>query len=155
MTSSAPCPRPRGSAGLDAVTRVRSIREQDSLFGLNSALSDARRDRDRLDSLDSRLDSPTASPSADGQDVQSFLEARSSMLALGSAITSAQERLDTTEAVALAARSQWQHDKTQLEAISLLMERRAVELRYEERRREARDLDEIAGQRWARHGDSR
>ena len=59
-------------------------------------------------------------------------------------------QLDSTDAVALAARSRWQHDKTQLDAISMLMERRALELREELLRRESRDLDEIAGQRWAR-----
>ncbi|MEO3935412.1 flagellar FliJ family protein [Dermatophilaceae bacterium Soc4.6] len=153
MTS--PAPRPAGSPGLDAVARVRSIREKDSLFGLHSALTDARRDQERLVSLDSRLDSPTAAPAAQGQDAASFLAARSAMLVVGTAVAAAQGQLDTTEAVALAARGQWQHDKTQLEAISLLMERRAVELRDEDRRREARDLDEIAGQRWARYGDTR
>ncbi len=79
-----------------------------------------------------------------------FLEARGALLALGSAIAAARGKLDATDAVALAARSRWQQDKTQLDAISMLMERRALELRAELMRREARDLDEIAGQRWAR-----
>ncbi|MDQ2756934.1 MAG: flagellar FliJ family protein [Actinomycetota bacterium] len=153
--TAAPRPRQPGSPGLNAVARVRSMREQDSLFGLHGALSQARRDRDRLESLDSRLDPPSEAPSPDGQALASFLEARRAMLAVGAAVVDARGRLDTTESVALAARSRWQHDKTQLDAVSQLMERRNLELRAERQRREARDLDEMAGQRWARNGASR
>lgn len=155
MTSPSPRARPSGSPALDAVSRVRSMREQDSLYGLHGALTDARRDRDRLESLESRLDSPSAAPAPEGQELGSFLQARGAMLALGSAITTARGLSDSTDAVAVAARSRWEHDKTQLDAVSELMERRAVELRAEARRREARDLDEIAGQRWARYGGAR
>jgi flagellar protein FliJ len=155
MTSSSPRPGKSGSAALDAVARVRSMRERDSLFGLHTALTDARRDQERVESLDSRLDAPLDVTGPEGQPIEAFLEARGAMLALGSAITTARAQADTTDAVALAARSRWQHDRTQLDAISQLMEQRATELRGEVRRREARDLDEIAGQRWARDGGAR
>jgi len=131
------------------------MRERDSLFGLHGATLDARRDRDRLESLDSRLDTRPAAPAPEGEALASFIETRGALLALGSAIAAARVQLDSTDAVALAARSRWQHDKTQLDAISMLMERRALELREELLRRESRDLDEIAGQRWARDKASR
>ncbi len=137
-----------GSAGLRAVTRVRSIREQDSRFGLQQAMSDADHHRRQLEELDERLGSMA---NAQHTGVGAFLATRSTMLALGSAIGTAQQTLSSSTTLAVAALTHWQHDKVQLEAIELLQERRAQEVRDEENRLEARDLDETASQLWRRH----
>lgn len=149
-TSPGSRPRGSGSPALDAVARVRTMHEQDSLFGLNAAITDARRDRHRVDGLETRLDAvPAADPGQSGA-VEDFLRVRGAALVLGRAIGEARTTADATDAVAVAARGQWVHDRQRLDAISTLMERRADLLREERRRRETRDLDEVAGQMWAR-----
>ncbi len=136
------------SAGLRAVAKVRSIREQDSRFGLQQAMLEARAHRHRVDELDGRLGSMA---DAARSNTSAFLAARSSMLALGATLVVARETASSSETLATGALTHWQHDKVQLRAIELLQERRALEFRDEEARREARDLDETATQLWRRN----
>jgi flagellar protein FliJ len=144
-------PTHAATAGLRAVARVRGVREQDSRFGLQHALMDADADRTRLRLLDGRLDeqSDTSPPGRELATV-TFLDRRRHVLALGTAIGEAQEKAASSDAVAVAALTRWQHAKTQLEAIELLQERRAQAARDEVRRREARDQDDIASLLWRR-----
>ncbi len=135
------------SAGLQAVARVRSIREQDSRFGLQQALAEAEARRGRVTELDDRLGAVAVSQESDTKE---FLLARASMLALGSALTGARHILTTSETLAVTALGHWQHHKSRLAAIELLQDHRMVESRAEDKRKEAQELDEIAGQLWRR-----
>lgn len=136
------------SAGLQAVAKVRSMREQDSRFGLQQAMLEARAHRHRVGELDGRLgDMADAARS----NASTFLATRSMMLALGSAVASARQTASLSETLAMGALTHWQHDKVQLRAIELLQERREQEAREEATRREARELDETATQLWRRN----
>jgi flagellar export protein FliJ len=134
-------------AGLRAVARVRAVREQDSMFGLQQAMRESRECQDRLATLDDRLG---AAPVVAEASVDAFLHGRHAALAIGGAVTRARQALETSETVAIAALTHWQHDKTRCDAIELLQERRAVQAGEAQARREGRDLDEIATQLWRR-----
>jgi flagellar FliJ protein len=132
---------------LDAVARVRRAREQDSLIGLHQAVTEVGQARQHLAGLEQQLDA-LAGPAEVG--VSDFVTRRSHMLSYGHAITAAQAAVAASANLALSAREHWQQDKTRLKAIEMLQERRVEEHRAERGRAEARELDEIATQAWAR-----
>lgn len=132
---------------LDAVARVRRAREQDSLIGLHQAVSEVDAAHRRLDGLETELDA-LAAPA--GDHVSEFVVRRSHMLSYGRAITAAQAAVAASTNLATSAREHWQQDKARLRAIEMLQERRVAEHRVERARAEARELDEIATQGWAR-----
>jgi flagellar export protein FliJ len=133
--------------GLRAVARVRRVREQDSRAGLQQAIREVGEAQSRLSSLESRL---AAGVGSDVDDVSTFVAARTHLLAVERAATAAQAGLVTARNLAHSAQAHWQHDKSRLEAIEMLQERRADEARAEEQRTEARELDEISTQLWVR-----
>lgn len=136
--------------GMQAVRRVRSVREQDSLLGLQQAVSERRAAGARVSALRSRL---LATDGFSAGTTASFLAVRSALNSLTGSLTEAQRTWETSRTVTEMARSQWQQDHTRLAAIDLLLERREAERRAERDRRAARDLDEQAMQRWLRDRD--
>lgn len=132
---------------VNAVRRVRSVREQDSRIGLQQAVQERRTASGRVAALRRRL--------ADADDFVSgtatgFLLGRTTLQALGSALREAEETWESSGTVVESARSQWRTDHARLLAIDLLLARRAAMRRAEQARREARELDDLAGQRWLR-----
>jgi len=134
-------------AGMLAVARVRAVRERDSRLGLMQAMEEQRRRQTYLADLGRRLDEALR---FDGGTVASFLNVRAGYQALAEEIATATADLESARTITDSARDHWRRDKTRLSAVELLLERRADERRAERARLEARELDDIAGQRWQR-----
>jgi flagellar export protein FliJ len=137
----------RRTDALDAVARVRRVREQDSLAGLRQATREVDDAQRRVSALEARL---LLRASAAPQDTAGFVAARTGLLAVEQAATAAQSALVAARNLAVSAQAHWEHDKSRLEAIEMLQDRRAQEARAEELRDEARELDEVAAQLWQR-----
>jgi flagellar FliJ protein len=134
-------------AGLLAVARVRRVRETDSRVGLQTALAEQRAAQRRVDDLRGRLhaaDQFSAGPAAD------FLALRGSLQVLGMVLLQAIDELDQSRTISTAALDAWMRDRAKLAAIEGLLERRAAARRTESARSEARELDDLATQRWLR-----
>jgi flagellar FliJ protein len=132
---------------LDAVARVRRVREQDSLAGLHLAgreVDDAQR---RLAAIEARL------ADLSGQQVstpEELLALRQGLLTLGQAVDAARDSLESARNLALSAQSHWHGDRIRLRTIEMLQERRADEARAEDARAQAKAQDEVATQLWVR-----
>ncbi|MDP3890245.1 flagellar export protein FliJ [Nocardioides sp.] len=133
--------------GLRAVARVRGVREQDSRLGLRQALAEHHTSEGRLARLDEQRD---RTPALVESSVTEFLATRQSLTVLADALRAARADVASRAVVAAEARGRWQHDRTRLEAVEMLLERRAAARRAESDRREARELDDLAAQRWQR-----
>jgi flagellar export protein FliJ len=132
---------------LDAVARVRRVREQDSLAGLRQAAREVDDAQQRVAALEAQL----AARAAGGvQDATRFVAARSHLVAVEQATTAARSALTAAHNLSSLAQAHWQHDRTRLKAIEMLQERRADEARAEELRSEAKELDEVAARLWQR-----
>lgn len=142
----------RKDAGLHAVRRVREVREQDSRIGLLQANNEVRAAQTQLTRLNDALvdDRPAGSSASTG----SFLVVRTALTALSGRISTARDGLDMSRTVAEAALVHWQADKARVRAVEELLVRRENERRHDAERREARELDDIAAQRWLRGGDA-
>jgi flagellar export protein FliJ len=134
-------------AGMLAVARVRSVREQDSRIGLQQAIGEQRAHEQRAADLRQRLEGSCA---FDAGSAGSFLALRTSLDALGGALRTAEDETATSRRISEAAYDRWQLDRARLAAVELLIERRTAARRAELARRDARDLDEIAVQLWQR-----
>ena len=132
----------------EAVARVRGVREQDSRLGLQQARREADEALARLDSLRALLAAPEV-PGA--QSLAAFMARRTALLAIGEATVLAEGALSTADTIAESALAHWQVDRTRLEAIEMLRDRRADERARECARAEAKELDEVATQLWARN----
>lgn len=137
----------RLEAGLEAVARVRDVRERDSRLGLTQALGELHQRQAVTAALltqISALSGPAESAPGD------FLQART-LAGLGSQLA-AEAQADVVAAALLAdtSRSHWSTDATRLAAVHLLLERRARARAEAEQREEARRLDEAATQGWLR-----
>ncbi len=132
-------------AGMRAVARVRSVRESDSRVGLQTALLESRSAQTKVEDLRDRIAS--AAGFATGSAAE-FLALRASLGALGDVLITAEEHLDESRTISEAAYLRWQQDRTRLAAIEMLLDRRAAARRAERERAEARELDDIAAQRW-------
>lgn len=134
--------------GLLAVRRVREVREVDARVGLARARAEEARHRAVADRLDESLDAGSRSPAQlSGAELVSR---RTELLRLGAAVAEAIEAADAAGRVSESARAHWQVAHTRTRTIDALLERRAQARRDAERRAEARDLDDIAGQAWLR-----
>jgi flagellar export protein FliJ len=134
-------------AALRAVARVRGVREQDSRVGLQQALGEHRSHTLRAAELRRRMDTAQvfeAGPAG------TFLVHRGSLDVLGAAIHAAEDAARASRTISEAAYERWRADRARLAAVELLVERRASARRAELARREARELDEVAVQRWTR-----
>ncbi|RLV48776.1 hypothetical protein D9V37_13725 [Nocardioides mangrovicus] len=134
-------------SGLEAVARVRRVREEDSRYGLLMAEREVNRAGEQVARLDRQLTSHgTTTVSSAGELVQ----LRQGLLALGELLQQAREDLESAQNVSLSARAHWQADRTRLRSIEMLQERRRDEARAERARAEARSQDEVATQLWLR-----
>jgi flagellar FliJ protein len=129
-------------AGLSAVARV-----SDSRIGLSTALAEQRAAQGLVDGMRARL-----TEAADFQtgSASEFRALRQSLAALGDVLIAAEADRDSAAVISTAALDRWRHDKTRLNAIELLLERRASVRRADAARAEARELDDLAAQRWLR-----
>ncbi|RNL80240.1 flagellar FliJ family protein [Nocardioides marmorisolisilvae] len=134
-------------AGLLAVARVRRVRETDSRIGLQTALAEQRAAQKRVDDLRRRLHDADRFAAGSAAD---FVALRGSLQVLGMVLLAAVEELDQTRTISAAALEAWQRDRAKLAAIEGLLERRLAARRTEAARGEARELDDLATQRWLR-----
>jgi flagellar export protein FliJ len=139
--------------GLHAVARVRGVREQDSLLALLQALATQHDRQEQLARLQQQLTAAaaleadilgeTGSPGA-------LLTLRMTLAHLATSTRLAREELTAAEVRADAARDRWAHDRSRLSAVEQLLERRTDERRRQARRVEDRQTDETAAQGWLR-----
>jgi hypothetical protein len=137
----------RDDRGLAAVARVRGVREQDSRIGLRLAATEATAQRRRAEELHERL----AIAEIPAVTTPGMLLARRTALAvLGEDGRAA--RVEAASAVRLSeqAHHRWDADRTRLAAVDHLLARRAEGRRAEAARREQKDADDLAAQRWLR-----
>ncbi|TWG98620.1 flagellar export protein FliJ [Nocardioides sp. J9] len=132
--------------GLAAVARVRSVRETDSRIGLQHVLAEQAALTSRLQRLD---DAVTSAPVDLVTTPGELLARRTALGNVGVLAGEVRTELATTDIVAAEARARWGADRARLAAVELLLERRASVRRTEAARREAREADDIAAQRWA------
>lgn len=135
--------------GLAAVARVREVRETDSRIGLQQVLAEQAALTGRLTSLTGVLESAGVEPVCSPGEL---LVQRTALANVGVLAGETRSTLATTEVVADEARVRWGADRARLAAVELLLERRAAGRRTERERREAREADDLAAQRWAREG---
>jgi flagellar export protein FliJ len=133
--------------GLNAVRRVREVRERDSRIGLQQALLAARAREAEAEAARARLAAAPHFGSGSAAEYQAFVLR---VTALAESVLERQEELRRTTAVAEEARRRWGIDRQAVRTVGLLLERRAEERLQEAARREAADLDELAAQGWLR-----
>jgi flagellar export protein FliJ len=133
--------------GLSAVRRVRSARENDSRIGLQHALAAARTKQEQADRLRDRL---ATTPAFAAGTVQDFLTHAQRLTGLAEAGSRAEQSAAASVRVADEAARRWQHDRTEVRVVDLLLERRAAERAAERARREAAELDDLAATGWLR-----
>ena len=136
--------------GLLAVARVRRVRETDSRIGLQTALAEQRTAQERVDELRRRLQAADSFATGSPAD---FVAVRASLEVLGMVLVTAAEELDRSRTISAAALDAWHRELANLAAIEGLLERRAAVRRTEAARSEARELDDLATQRWQRSND--
>lgn len=134
-------------AGMRAVARVRGVRERDSRLGLQQALREQRAAEARVAYLRSAM---VAADDFTAGDATAFLALRVRLRSYGDALSVAGAEAEGSRTIAEAAQAHWRRDRTRLEAVEQLLERRAAERCREAARAEARELDDIAGQLWQR-----
>jgi len=139
--------RSAADRGLNAVARVRGVREHDSRLGLQLALVEQRSLEERVSALADRL---TALPGAASGTPAEILLFRTGTAALGAHLREAREGATSHHAVVEGARARWQSDKAQLSAVEHLLEQRAERRRVERAKAEVKELDDLASVRWAR-----
>lgn len=133
--------------GLGAVARVRGVRETDSRIGLQHEVATETAAHARVGGLEASLVGDVVPAAA----TPAQLMTRGAALdVLGLLLGEAREDAATAVVVTAEARSRWGADKARLAAVEHLLERRRAERRAERARREAREADDIAAQRWAR-----
>ncbi|MFY0407014.1 flagellar FliJ family protein [Solicola sp. PLA-1-18] len=139
--------RPREDDGLSAVERVRGVREQDSLIGLQHSLTTQAERHAAAEAARARLAMLPAFQSGTGAQL---LAARAVATQMADACDEARSSAETADRLTVESRGRWQDDRTRLRAVELLLQRRADVRATERRRAEDRDLDDVAGQGWMR-----
>lgn len=134
--------------GLSGVVRVRSVRERDSRTGLAAALTEEREAAAKVADLEQML---TSLPAPRTTDLASFQGHQHTIELIRTALGAAHQSREAARQLTVAARDRWVADKSRLAAVESLVERRAAAARLERRRREDRELDEIAGELWRRN----
>ena len=140
---------PGRDRGLQAVARVRAVRERDSRAGLLQALTNL---RTREAELAQRQEALAEASARSYESLADFAAARPFLEATAQAVVEAQRRLTAGTTVATEARSRWQADKTRVRAIEQLLEARAERARAAAIRAEARETDDLVGGRAGRQG---
>ncbi len=137
----------RNLHSLDAVARVRRVREQDSLAGLHLALREVDSSQRHLEAIEDRLADLAASSVSTPEE---FIALRQGLLALGQAVDAARTSLESARNLATSAQSHWHNDRIRLRTIEMLQERRIAEAQAEHARAQAKVEDEVATQLWRR-----
>jgi flagellar FliJ protein len=132
-----------------SVARVRRVRERDSLLGLLQARREADVAHERHTAVVVRLTHDTATALVPA-DPAAYAASRLALTELERHGTELRGADESAGLIAAAAQAHWQHDRVRLEAIEMLLERRAAARRAERGRHEAREQDEIALQTWGR-----
>ncbi|CAM3441020.1 flagellar FliJ family protein [Nocardioides dubius] len=130
---------------MQAVARVREVRERDSRLGLSTALAEQRACAQAVDEARTLLATTPAPGTATARD---FVYQRSVLSAWCQTLSQREQATDSARVVADAARAHWQLDHSRLSAVESLIERRAEERRAELARREERELDDVAARLW-------
>jgi flagellar FliJ protein len=139
--------RPDSDRGLQAVERVRGIREQDSRIGLQHALATNAAHEAAASAARMLLETH---PQFSHGSVRDFHADRALLAAMADQQDRARQRAEASRGVAEEAERRWRGDRAKVRAVELLLERRAAERRAERERREAAELDDISGQAWLR-----
>ncbi|HEX2174456.1 MAG TPA: flagellar FliJ family protein [Nocardioidaceae bacterium] len=137
--------------GLRAVARVRGVRERDSRIGLQQALVATQQREDEAAQAQARLDRSPAFVQGSSAD---FYAQRAALAALAAQVRRRRELAEASRANTEEAQRRWQHDRSRLRAVELLLDRRLEARRAEATRRENHELDDIAAQRWLRRRHS-
>jgi flagellar export protein FliJ len=137
----------RNLHSLDAVERVRRVREQDSLAGLHLALREVESSQQQLTAIETRLADLSSRTVTTPEE---FIALRQGLLALGQSVDDARESLEAARNLAVSAQSHWQQDRIRLRTIEMLQERRIAQAQAEHARAQAKVQDEVAGQQWRR-----
>lgn len=139
--------RPEHDRGLRTVARVREVRERDSRIGLVAALATV---RERETALRLREDALAAAAAAPATTMADYVLTRNSLNAMALGVREAGRSVEAGRTVAVDAHARWTHDRSRLEAVTRLLERRAERRREELARAEVRELDDIVGRLWTR-----
>lgn len=131
--------------GLTAVRRVRSARENDSRIGLQQSLAETRRKQAEATRLRLLLE---AAPGFGTGTVVDFRLHTQRLTGLAEAGSRAEDAAASSARVAEEAGRRWQHDRTEVRVVDLLLERRAAARAAERTRREAAELDDLAAVGW-------
>ncbi len=134
-------------AGLRAVARVRGVRERDSRLGLQQALVVTGQREAEAVRAQARLDGAPAFMQGSAAD---FHVQRSALAALAAQVRRSRELAEASRGTTDEAQRRWQHDRSRLRAVELLLDRRAEARRAEATRCENHELDDIAGRLWLR-----
>lgn len=137
----------RHDRGLQAVSRVRDVRERDSRLGLQQALREQVEVQTRLVRVQ---ESMRQQASFESGDMNQYVAARQMLEVLREAASQIGQEVETAANLTASARAHWLRDKTRLSAVEGLLERRADERRAEAETREAHELDDVAGRLWLR-----
>jgi len=137
----------RNLHSLDAVERVRRVREQDSLAGLHLALREVESSQQQLTAIENRLADLSSRTVTTPEE---FIALRQGLLALGQSVEIARESLEAARNLAVSAQSHWQQDRIRLRTIEMLQERRIAQAQAEHARAQAKVQDEVAAQQWRR-----
>jgi len=132
---------------LDAVERVRRVRERDSLSGLQQAIREVEESQGHLHAIETRLTELSTQPVSAPHE---FVALREGLLVLGQAVEAARDSLESARNLAVSAQSHWQQDRIRLRTIEMLQERRIAQAQAEHARAQGKVQDEVAGQQWRR-----
>jgi flagellar biosynthesis chaperone FliJ len=128
--------------GMQAVRRVREVRERDSRIGLLHALTAVRDREAKLEELRNALEQAVT---RDADTLDQFVVSRQLLATMARAVGEAEHRLAAARTVATAAHHRWQADKAGMKAIEHLLEQRAVARADEAARAEVREVDDVVG----------
>ncbi|GEP40198.1 hypothetical protein NPS01_38610 [Nocardioides psychrotolerans] len=133
--------------GLQAVSRVRAVRERDSRLGLQQAIVEQRQHEQAVADLEQSV---REHGSRVVTDAAQFVALRASLAALTDAASHRRGEADQAAVVRSSADAHWHSHKTRLSAVDNLLESRVDERRAVDAHDEARELDEVAGRLWLR-----
>ena len=128
--------------GMNAVRRVREVRERDSRIGLLHALTAVRDREARLEELRNALEQAVT---RDADTLDEFVVSRQLLATMARAVGEAEHRLASAQTLATAAHHRWQADKAGMKAIEHLLEQRATVRADEAARAEVREVDDVVG----------
>ena len=135
------------SGSLSGVVRVRAVRERDSRTGLATALTEERAAAARVLEIEHRL---VGLPAPTTSDLHAFQSRQHIIEMLRETLAIARTELEGARHLTVAARDRWMTDRSRLDAVESLVERRVAAERAERRRREDREQDEVATDLWRR-----